>query len=64
MNQQQVQLHYYRVRADGWNNWRRPCSRGRPRYQYYLLTTVDAPGNLEAYIYVPVEHSTYAWVRP
>src|SRR6185437_5276042 len=47
VKQQQVQLHYYRVVS--------------PRdgvVTSTLLTTVDQPGSLEAYIYIPVERST------
>ena len=58
VNQQQVQLHYYTVTAptDGIVG-DVPVHRGDRVSTSTLLTTVDAPGNLEAYIYVPVEHS-------
>ena len=58
VNQQQVQLHYYTVTAptDGIVG-DVPVHRGDRVSTSTLLTTVDTPGNLEAYIYVPVEHS-------
>lgn len=58
VNQQQIQLHYYTVSAptDGIVG-DVPVHVGDRVSTSTLLTTVDAPGNLEAYIYVPVEHS-------
>lgn len=58
VNQQQVQLHYYTVSAptDGIVG-DVPVHVGDRVSTSTLLTTVDAPGNLEAYIYIPVEHS-------
>ncbi len=58
VNQQQAQLHYYTVSAptDGIVG-DVPVHVGDRVSTTTLLTTVDAPGNLEAYIYVPVEHS-------
>ena len=58
VNQQQVQLHYYTVSAptDGIVG-DVPVHVGDRVTNTTLLTTVDEPGNLDAYIYVPVEHS-------
>ena len=58
VNQQQVQLHYYTVAAptDGIIG-DIPVHVGDRVTNTTLLTTVDAPGSLEAYIYVPVEHA-------
>jgi RND family efflux transporter MFP subunit len=58
VNQQQVQLHYYTVAAptDGIVG-DIPVHVGDRVSTTTLLTTVDEPGNLEAYIYVPVEHA-------
>jgi RND family efflux transporter MFP subunit len=58
VNQQQVQLHYYTVSAP--TNGivgDIPVHVGDRVTNTTLLTTVDAPGSLEAYIYVPVEHA-------
>lgn len=58
VTQQQAQLHYYTVAAptDGIVG-DIPVHVGDRVTTTTLLTTVDQPGNLEAYIYVPVEHS-------
>lgn len=58
VSQQQAQLHYYNVSAptDGIVG-DIPVHVGDRVTNTTLLTTVDQPGNLEAYIYVPVEHS-------
>jgi RND family efflux transporter MFP subunit len=58
VNQQQEQLHYYSVSAptDGIVG-DIPVHVGDRVTNTTLLTTVDQPGSLEAYIYVPVEHS-------
>lgn len=58
LQQQQVQLRYYEVTAptDGIVG-DIPVHVGDRVTNTTLLTTVDEPGALEAYIYVPVEHS-------
>jgi len=58
VRQQQVQLHYYNVTSptDGIVG-DIPVHVGDRVTTTTLLTTVDQPGNLDAYIYVPVEHS-------
>lgn len=58
VREQQAQLHYYRVAAptDGIVG-DIPVHIGDRVTNTTLLTTVDEPGTLEAYIYVPVEHS-------
>lgn len=58
VNQQQEQLHYYTVSAptDGIVG-DIPVHVGDRVTNTTLLTTVDQPGSLEVYIYVPVEHS-------
>jgi RND family efflux transporter MFP subunit len=58
VNQQQAQLHYYTVSAptDGIVG-DVPVHVGDRVTNTTLLTTVDAPGSLEAYIYVPVEQA-------
>jgi len=58
VRQQQVQLHYYSVTSptDGIVG-DIPVHVGDRVTTTTLLTTVDQPGNLDAYIYVPVEHS-------
>jgi RND family efflux transporter MFP subunit len=58
VNQQQVELHYYRVAApmDGIIG-DIPVHVGDRVAVTTLLTTVDEPGPLEAYIYVPAERS-------
>ena len=58
VNEQQVQLHYYRVvapRAGIVGDV--PVRVGDRVVTTTTLTTVDRPGSLEAYIYVPVEKS-------
>jgi RND family efflux transporter MFP subunit len=58
VNEQQVQLHYYRVvapRAGIVGDV--PVRVGDRVVTTTILTTVDRPGSLEAYIYVPVEKS-------
>jgi RND family efflux transporter MFP subunit len=59
VTQQQVQLHYYKVvapRAGIVGDV--PVRVGDRVTTSTLLTTVDQPGPLEAYVYVPVERST------
>jgi RND family efflux transporter MFP subunit len=58
VNTQKVELHYYSVSApmDGIIG-DIPVRIGDRVAVTTLLTTVDEPGALEAYIYVPVEHS-------
>jgi RND family efflux transporter MFP subunit len=58
VTQQQAQLHYYNVSAptDGIVG-DVPVHVGDRVTNTTLLTTVDQMGNLQAYIYVPVEHS-------
>lgn len=59
VNEQQVQLHYYRVvapRAGIVGDV--PVRVGDRVVTTTMLTTVDRPGSLEAYIYVPVEKSS------
>jgi RND family efflux transporter MFP subunit len=58
VNEQQVQLHYYRVvapRAGIVGDV--PVRVGDRVLTTTTLTTVDRPGSLEAYIYVPIEKS-------
>lgn len=58
VNEQQVQLHYYKVvapRAGIIGDV--PVRVGDRVTTTSVLTTVDRPGSLEAYIYVPVEKS-------
>jgi RND family efflux transporter MFP subunit len=58
VNEQQVQLHYYQVvapRAGIVGDV--PVRVGDRIITSTILTTVDRPGNLEAYIYVPIEKS-------
>jgi RND family efflux transporter MFP subunit len=58
VNEQQVQLHYYRVvapRAGVVGDV--PVRVGDRVLTTTTLTTVDRPGSLEAYIYVPIEKS-------
>lgn len=59
VSQQQEQLHYYTVSAptDGIVG-DVPVHVGDRVTNTTLLTTVDQVGNLQAYIYVPVEHSS------
>jgi len=59
VNEQQVQLHYYRVvapRAGIVGDV--PVRVGDRVVTTTMLTTVDRPGSLEAYIYVPIEKSS------
>ncbi|MGB6820527.1 MAG: efflux RND transporter periplasmic adaptor subunit [Candidatus Acidiferrales bacterium] len=64
VRQQQVQLHYYSVTSptDGIVG-DIPVHVGDRVTTTTLLTTVDQPGSLDAYIYVPVEHSRQLRVR-
>jgi RND family efflux transporter MFP subunit len=58
VNEQQVQLHYYKVvapRAGVIGDV--PVRVGDRVVTTTMLTTVDRPGSLEAYIYVPIEKS-------
>jgi RND family efflux transporter MFP subunit len=58
VNEQQVQLHYYRVDAPRTGIVGDvPVRVGDRVLTTTPLTTVDRPGTLEAYIYVPVEKS-------
>jgi RND family efflux transporter MFP subunit len=59
VHEQEVQLHYYRVVAP----WRGivgdvPVRVGDRVTSTTQLTTVDKPGSLEVYVYVPIEHSS------
>jgi RND family efflux transporter MFP subunit len=59
VNEQQVQLHYYRVvapRAGIVGDV--PVRVGDRVVTTTVLTTVDRPGSLEAYIYIPIEKTT------
>src|SRR6266404_607409 len=58
VNQQQVELHYYRIAApmDG-SVGDIPVHMGDRVAVTTLLTTVDEPGPLEAYIYVPADRA-------
>jgi RND family efflux transporter MFP subunit len=59
VKQQQVQLHYFKVvAARGGIVGDVPVHVGDRVVTSTLLTTVDQPGALEAYVYVPVERST------
>jgi RND family efflux transporter MFP subunit len=58
VNEQEVQLHYYKVvapRAGIVGDV--PVRVGDRVTVSTQLTTVDQPGSLEAYVYVPIEHS-------
>src|ERR1700680_869755 len=56
VNQQQVELHYYRVAAPmSGIIGDIPVREGDRVGVTTLLTTVDEPGSLEAYIYIPAE---------
>jgi RND family efflux transporter MFP subunit len=58
VNEQQVQLHYYKVvapRAGVVGDV--PVRVGDRVVTTTVLTTVDRPGSLEAYIYIPIEKS-------
>jgi len=58
VREQEVQLHYYRVVAPrGGIVGDIPVRVGDRVTTSTQLTTVDQPGSLEAYVYVPVEHS-------
>lgn len=59
VNEQQVQLHYYKVVAP-WNGivGDIPVHVGDRVTTSTQLTTVDKPGSLEVYVYVPIEHSS------
>jgi len=58
VNEQRVQLHYYRVTAGASGMVGDiPVRVGDRVTTSTMLTTVDKPGNLEAYICVPVERS-------
>jgi RND family efflux transporter MFP subunit len=58
VNQQQVELHYYRVAAPmGGIVGDIPVHMGDRVAVTTLLTTVDEPGPLEAYIYVPADRA-------
>jgi RND family efflux transporter MFP subunit len=59
VSEQQVQLHYYRVVAP-WSGivGDVPVRVGDRVTTTTQLTTVDKPGSLEIYVYVPIEHSS------
>jgi RND family efflux transporter MFP subunit len=58
LREQQVQLHYYKVNAPRAGIVGDiPVRVGDRVTNTTMLTTVDKPGSLEAYIYVPVERS-------
>ncbi len=59
VSEQQVQLHYYRVVAP-WGGivGDVPVRVGDRVTSTTQLTTVDKPGSLEIYVYVPIEHSS------
>lgn len=59
VREQEVQLHYYKVvapRAGVVGDI--PVRVGDRVTTSTVLTTVDQPGSLEAYVYVPIEHSS------
>ncbi|HEY6768657.1 MAG TPA: efflux RND transporter periplasmic adaptor subunit [Candidatus Sulfotelmatobacter sp.] len=59
VNEQQVQLHYYKVVAPrGGIVGDVPVREGDRVTSSTQLTTVDQPGSLEVYVYVPIEHSS------
>jgi RND family efflux transporter MFP subunit len=59
VSEQQVQLHYYKVVAQrGGIVGDVPVRVGDRVTTSTELTTVDQPGSLEAYVYVPIEHSS------
>lgn len=59
VREQEVQLHYYRVAAPrGGIVGDIPVHVGDRVATSTQLTTVDQPGSLEAYVYVPIEHSS------
>ena len=47
-----------RDRSQRRNRRRHSGARRRPRNHHHALTTVDKPGSLEAYVYVPIERSS------
>src|SRR5580704_15097695 len=58
VREQEVQLHYYRVTAPWGGIVGDVPVRVGDRVQVTTqLTTVDKPGSLEIYVYVPIEHS-------
>jgi len=59
VREQEVQLHYYRVVAP-WSGivGDIPVRVGDRVTTSTQLTTVDKPGSLEVYVYVPIEHSS------
>jgi RND family efflux transporter MFP subunit len=59
VREQEVQLHYYRVVAP-WSGivGDVPVRVGDRVTSTTQLTTVDKPGSLEVYVYVPIEHSS------
>jgi RND family efflux transporter MFP subunit len=59
VSEQQVQLHYYKVLAPrGGIVGDVPVRVGDRVTVSTQLTTVDQPGSLEVYVYVPIEHSS------
>ncbi|HTS36531.1 MAG TPA: efflux RND transporter periplasmic adaptor subunit [Candidatus Solibacter sp.] len=59
VREQEVQLHYYKVVAPrGGIVGDVPVRVGDRVTTSTQLTTVDQPGSLEAYVYVPIEHSS------
>jgi RND family efflux transporter MFP subunit len=59
VNEQQVQLHYYKVVAlRSGIVGDIPVHVGDRVTTTTQLTTIDQPGSLEAYVYVPIEHSS------
>jgi RND family efflux transporter MFP subunit len=59
LQEQQVQLHYYRVTAPyAGIVGDIPVRVGDRVTSSTMLTTVDKPGSLEAYVYVPIERSS------
>jgi RND family efflux transporter MFP subunit len=59
VNEQQVQLHYYKVTAPSSGIVGDiPVHVGDRVTTSTILTTVDKPGSLEVYIYVPIEKSS------
>jgi RND family efflux transporter MFP subunit len=59
VNEQQVQLHYYKVVAPRSGIVGDiPVREGDRVTTSTQLTTVDQPGSLEVYVYVPIEHSS------
>jgi RND family efflux transporter MFP subunit len=59
VREQQVQLHYYKVVAlRSGIVGDIPVHVGDRVTTTTILTTIDQPGSLEAYVYVPIEHSS------